>query len=208
LLAKVEEAIKSLKRRGKPITQQHIANMVGKSTDTLLKYTRVRDVLLRYTKIQQLYIKNLEKNHENQYIEKNKNAMSSEKELLLEVKVVMEQLEASQKIISIRAVCAAIGISPSYLYFWPSVISIVRESIQRTKSEALALQFQQREEELVRSVTEAVQQLQSDGQRVSVGAIARLVHLSQAALYRYPKVRVILEDIAKKWQHRKVVEPS
>ncbi len=72
----------------------------------------------------------------------------------------------------------------------------------------LELRFQQREEELVQSVLVAIAQLQSDGQRVSVGAITRVVHLSQAALYRYPKVRVVLEDIAKRRQHRKVVEPS
>jgi len=126
--------------------------------------------------------------------------------LLIEVKVVMEQMESSQQAISIRAVCTAIGISCSYLYSWPSAVSAVRETIQRTKSEALALQFQQREEELVRSVTEAIQRLQSDGQHLSVGAIAKLVHLSHAALYRYPKVKVILEGIVKHWRHHNSIE--
>jgi len=66
----------------------------------------------------------------------------------------------------------------------------------------------QRGEELVQGVIEAIQQLQSVGQRISVSAIAKLVHLSPAALYRYPKVKLILEDIARRWQQRKAIESS
>ena len=51
---------------------------------------------------------------------------------------------------------------------------------------------------------EAIQQLQATEQRISVSAITRLVHLSRSALYRYPQVRLILNDIAKKRRHKMV----
>ncbi len=209
LLVTVEEAIELLRNSGHSITQQNISNMVGKSQDTLLRFPRVKALLLQYTKAQQSYRRTLTKSQGSKYIDKvNKKTIQSEEELLAKVKVVMQQLESSQQKVSIRAICVAVGISQSYLYSWPSIISTVQEFIQRTNSRVLELRFQQREEELVQSVLVAIAQLQSDGQRVSVGAITRVVHLSQAALYRYPKVRVVLEDIAKRRQHRKVVEPS
>jgi hypothetical protein len=109
---------------------------------------------------------------------------------------MMEQLETAQQTLSMRYVCRKFGVSPSYFYARPYVISSIQEFIQRTKPKALALRFQRRQEELVQSVLEAIQQLQSTRQRVSIRAIARLVHLSQAGLYRYPKVRFILNGIA------------
>ncbi len=123
-------------------------------------------------------------------------------ELFAEIKVMLEQLENALQTISIRSVCRKFGISQTYLYSRPEIISSIQEHIQRTRAKAVALRFQRREEELVQSVREAIQQLQSTGQRVSVTAITRLVHLSQAALYRYPRVRLILKDIAEKWRHR------
>jgi hypothetical protein len=209
LLVKVEEAIELLRNSGQPITQQSISNLVGKSPDTLLKHPRVKALLLQHTKSQQSYQKVLAKSQESRYIEKvHKKTMQSEEELLAKVKVGLEQLEDSHQVINIRAVCVKIGISSAYLYSWPSVLSTIQEALKRTNSKALALRFQRREEELVQGVLEAIRQLQSDGRRASVSAIAKLVHLSQAALYRYPKVKLILEDIAKTWRHRKGVEPS
>ena len=86
---------------------------------------------------------------------------------------------------------------------YTSVISKIQEFIQKTSSKVRALRFQRREEELVQSVLEAMQLLQSAERRVSISAIARLVHLSPAALYRYSKVKLILEDIARQRWCRK-----
>jgi hypothetical protein len=208
LLVKVEEAIELLKKVGQPITQQSLSDIVGKSSDTLLKFVRVRELLMQYTKSQQLYTKTLARTHEDKNTEKVRKTRQGEEELFAEIKTVLEQLENAQQTTSIRALCRKFGISLSYLYSRPDVISSINDFIQRTKPKASALQFQRREEELVQEVIEAIQQLQSVGKRISVGAIAKLVHLSPAALYRYPKVKLILEDIARRWQQRKAVESS
>lgn len=204
LLVKVEEAIELLRKLGQPITQQSLSDIVGKSSDTLRKFVRVRELLMQYTKSQQIYAKTLARTHEDKYTEKVRKTRQGEEELFAEIKTVLEQLENAQQTISIRALSRKFGISQSYLYSRPDVISSINEFIQRTKPKVLALQFQRREEELVQGVLEAIGQLQSTKQRVSVSAITRLVHLSEAALYHYPKVRLILKDIAEKWRHRAI----
>ena len=204
LRVKVEEAIELLRKLEQPITQQSLSDIVGKSTDTLRKFVRVRELLMQYTKSQQIYTKTLARTHENKYPEKVRKTRQGEEELLAAIKTELEQLENAQQTTSIRALCRKFDISLGYVYARPEVISSINEFIQRTKPKTSALQFQRREEELVQAVLEAIRQLQSAGQRVSVSAITRLVHLSHVALYRYPKVRLILEDITKKWRLRSV----
>ncbi len=64
LLLKVEEAIELLKKRGQPITQQSLSDLVGKSLDTLRKFARVKELLMQYSKSRQLYVKTLTRTHE------------------------------------------------------------------------------------------------------------------------------------------------
>jgi len=202
LLMRVEEAIELLMKRGQPITQQSLSDLVGKSLDTLRKFARVKELLMQYSKSQQLYTKTLARAQEGASTEKVKKTRQGEEEMFADIKVMLEQLESAQQTISLRSLCRTFGISLTYLYSRPELISSIQEFIQRTRAKAAALQFQRREEELVQCVREAIQQLQSTGQRVSVTATARLVHLSPAALYRYPQVRLILKDIAQRWRHR------
>jgi hypothetical protein len=117
-------------------------------------------------------------------------------------KTLLEQLENTQQTITIKSLSSKLGISVGYLYDRPEIITLIGEFNERTRPKAMIQKFQRREEELVQAVKEAIGHLQSTEQRVSVTAIARLLHLSQPALYRYPKVRLILEDIAQKWRHR------
>jgi len=204
LLVKVEEAVELLRKLGQPITQQSLCDIVGKSSSTLLKFARVRELLMQHTKSQQLYTKTLARTRENASTEKVKKTRQGEEELIAEIKVTLEQLENAQQTISIRSLCRRFRVSQGFLYSRPELHSSIREFIRRTKSRAMAMQFQRREEELVQCILGAIQQLQSTEQRISVRAITRLVHLSQAALYRYPQVRLILNDIAKKRRQKMV----
>ncbi len=205
LLVKVERAIELLRELGQPITQQSLCDIVGNSSGTLLKFVRVRELLMQYNKSQQIYARTLARSRENALTEKVKKTRRGEEELLAEIKVMLDQLENAQQTISIRSLCRKFRISQRFLDARPALLSSIQEFIQRTRPKAAALQFQRREEELVQCVLGAIQQLQSTKQRVSVNAITRLVRLSQAGLYRYPKVRLILNDIATKRRHKAVV---
>jgi len=202
LLVKVEEAIELLKKLGKPITQQSLGDIVGNSPDTLRKFVRVRELLIQYPTSQQLYSETFARTYEDKYTEKVRKIRQREEELLTEIKTLLERLENTQQTITIKSISSKFGISQRYLYSKPQIITLVRKFNERTRPRVMIQKFQRREEELVQAVKEAIGHLQSTEQRVSVTAISRLLHLSQPALYRYPQVKLILEDIAQKWQHR------
>jgi hypothetical protein len=202
LLVKVAEAIELLKKLDQPITQQSLGDIVGKNLDTLRTFLLVRKLLIQYPKSQQLYSKATVRTYEDKYTEKVRKIRQREEELLTEIKTLLEQLENTQQTITIKSLSSKFGISEGYLYSRPEIITLIGDFNERIRPKAMIQKFQRREEELVQAVKEAIGHLQSTEQRVSVTAISRLLHLSQAALYRYPLVRLILENIAQKWQHR------
>jgi hypothetical protein len=95
------------------------------------------------------------------------------------------------------AVGRIVGLNSSGFYRYSNVITVIKEAAVESRQRTGSLQFQQREEELIQNILDAIQQLQLHDQRVSVSAITRLVHLSPTALNRYPEVRLILEGIIK-----------
>jgi hypothetical protein len=59
----------------------------------------------------------------------------------------------------------------------------------------MVVQTQLREEELVKKVMRAIENLRASGRSVSVRAIVKVVQLSEGALRRYPRVKMILDQV-------------
>jgi Asp-tRNA(Asn)/Glu-tRNA(Gln) amidotransferase A subunit family amidase len=122
-------------------------------------------------------------------------AILSEDELVAKVEKAVEQLESLGKSVTQRAVSAMIGIPASSLYYYPKVIAFIKGVIKDKRRQSLIVQMQLREEELVKKVGEAIENLRASGRAVSVRAIVKEVQLSEGALKRYPRVKMILDQV-------------
>jgi transcriptional regulator with XRE-family HTH domain len=183
LVSKVVGAIAQLQLLGQPITRRAICKIVGVKVSVLLTYPRVNALLMQVTSIY----------HEDR--RRAEQAILSEDELVAKVEKAVEQLESLGKSVTQRAVSAMIGIPASSLYYYPKVIAFIKGVIKDKRRQSLIVQMQLREEELVKKVGEAIENLRASGRAVSVRAIVKEVQLSEGALKRYPRVKMILDQV-------------
>lgn len=116
---------------------------------------------------------------------------------MVQVTAAIQQLAASDQLMSMRAICRDTGLHVPSLYRYPRVISLIRVVVEERRPRRLTRRFQQREEALVLEVLHAIEQLESLNGPVTASAIAALVQLTHTALVRYPRVRIILDGVVK-----------
>jgi hypothetical protein len=127
-----------------------------------------------------------------------KRALLSENEMVVKVKRAIEHLETSGEPVTQRSVSRIIAMPASSLYYYPKVISILKDVVRDKRNQSRLVQTQLREEELVTRVLEAIETLKASDQRVSIRAIVKIVQLSAGVLNRYPRVKAILDQIVQK----------
>ena len=115
----------------------------------------------------------------------------------MKVTASIQQLAASDQLMSMRAICWDAGLHVPSLYRYPRVISLIRVVVEERRPRQLTRRFQQREDELVLSVLRAIEQLESLNRSVTARAIAKLVQLTHATLNLYPKVMNIIDGVVK-----------
>ena len=183
LVIKVERAIAQLQSMGQPITQRAIKKIVEVDVPILLTYPRVNALLKQVTSIYHADSQRAEQ------------ALLSEDELAAKVEKAVEQLERIEKPVTQRAVSAIIGVPASSLYYYPKVIAFIKGVVQAKRRQSMVVQTQLREEELVAKVMGAIDETRTSGRTVSVRAIVQVVQISEGALRRYPRVKMILDQI-------------
>jgi transcriptional regulator with XRE-family HTH domain len=183
LVTKVGRAITQLQSLGQSITQRAISKIVGVQVSVLLTYPRVNDLLKQVTSIYHADRKRAEQ------------ALLSEERLAASVEKAVEQLERLGKPVTQRAVSAMIGVPASSLYYYPKVISLIQSVIKDKRLQRMVVQTELREEEWVTKVVGAIEDLRASGRTVSVRAIVKEVQLSEGALKRYSRVKVILDRV-------------
>ena len=178
LIRQAHEAIKNLEEQGRPVTQRAISSVVGLPLPELTYYPRVKAVLGQAAA-------NYFQKREGEWVSKTLQAV--------------EQLKSGEKLISQKAVAAMIGMPPTTMARHPRIMAIVkpasRESLRAEKKRQQA-QRQLREEQWVGKVQEAVKSLEAQGKPVTPPAIARIVGMSPTGLSKYPRVKMILKQVA------------
>ena len=117
--------------------------------------------------------------------------------MLAAAEVAAQQLVEENKQVTQQAISEKMGVPLTTLYYYPTVISFIRQFVTEKRQQMLSARFQQREEELVIKVVDAMQQLQQAKLPLSVSAITRIVQLDSRSLMRYSGVKAILEPIAR-----------
>jgi len=121
----------------------------------------------------------------------------SEKTVLEQVKATIQDLKAREEPILSKTIRMLIGISARELQQYPYVKTLLkRQKLERGRQ---TIQLNpQREEDLLKQVKQAIQQLESLGIPVSQERICAIVGMSRSWLRHYPQVRALFGEIAAK----------
>ena len=171
LVTKVQQAIESLKQQEKTVSQRTVSEIVGLSPIGLCYYPRVKAIL---------------------QANNCQNLPQDEDELIDKIQAALISLESAGAMVSKKAVCAIIGVTPGILEYYPRVRAFVSAQITERRQEHQAKQRQRRENELVTKVQQAIELLISRGKPVTQIAVCEIVQMSSVNLKRYPRVRLLL----------------
>src|SRR6266481_383639 len=119
----------------------------------------------------------------------------SEEQTLKHVEAAIQHLKRQGGPITARTIRNLIGISISRLRCYPQVDSLLTECLKGQARQGVLMK-NQREEELVKLVEQAIEYLRARGSRVSQQRIADLLGMTRTALMVYPRVKAQLRQIA------------
>lgn len=176
LLQQVKEAIIDLTGCGEHVTLTKVARKVHFSEVVLILYPQV--ALL----IEQSRYKRRERRIER------------EKELLNLVKDAIQECRQNGQPITKDRLSRMVGVHRATLFRYQLVRALTTQAANEDKQKRQEQRFQMREDELFQQVGNAIQQLRDSGMRVSVQAVAKIVHASFNSLRRYPMVKTLLKN--------------
>jgi hypothetical protein len=116
-----------------------------------------------------------------------------EGELIERLQEAIPQLEALGKPITTRAISQFVGVTRQGLQYYPALKALWEQTMRELHA-TWEKRKQQREDELVGQVEEAIATLIARGQYPSQNAIGQLVHMSPGGLRYYPRVRVLMKE--------------
>jgi (2Fe-2S) ferredoxin len=181
LVEQVRKAIQQLHDQGNPVSRQAVGELVGLTPKALAKYHLLRPLL---SQIVEEY-----RNDRPQRTEQR------ESELLKQVRQVIKQLQEQGQPITQKAVSQRLGLTAPALMYYPRFRKVYHKVLEENRR-ARRKQAQQREAALVERVDAAILQLSKEGMPLTFQNIKRQVGMSVAGLKRYPRIKVLLQQIA------------
>jgi transcriptional regulator with XRE-family HTH domain len=113
------------------------------------------------------------------------------------VEVAIQQLEKQGEPLTRRNIRNLVGMEVASLWDSPRMVRLLAKRpkgrIQQSQAEKI-----EREEEVIKLVEQAIEQLKARGVRVSQQRIADLVGMTRSALMAYPRVKARLEQLAER----------
>jgi transcriptional regulator with XRE-family HTH domain len=186
LAEQVRKAIQQLHDRRQPVSRRAVGELIGLTPRALAKYHLVRPLL-------------------SQIVEEYRNdrpqrAKQRESELLKQVRQVIQQLQEQGRPITQKAVGQRLGLTAPALMYYPRFRKFYYKVVEENRR-ARRKQAQLREAVLVERVQAAILQLSKEGKLLTFQNIKRQVGMSVAGLKRYPRIKVLLQQIAEERRH-------
>ncbi|GIK40479.1 MAG: hypothetical protein BroJett011_43120 [Chloroflexota bacterium] len=198
LLEQVQAAIAALKAADQPVSQSAICQRIGLKPECLRRYPRVKAILAQVVadrkQVQQ------------------QQALKREQLLLRQVQTAISRLQTEGQPVSQRTVSQLVGVTKGTLRNYPQVKALVaaaatdfylarQRQLQARLNTPPAVPSMppptafQREAELVEIVQAAINCLKAEGGPVTQKMIGQRVGLHPSSLQRYPRIRLILEQV-------------
>jgi transcriptional regulator with XRE-family HTH domain len=192
LVELVEAAIDQLEAANQPVSQKAIAKMAGPMRlDRLLAYPLIRAIF------------------EQQGIPRDYPESSAyrqrEAELVEAVQAAIVQLKTEGQAVTQGAIARIVGMTIAGLKKYLRVRTILQQVVEERYRPPRQVD-QDREQKLVAQVQAAAQQLASRGRPFTQKELAALTDLSLNSLQRYPRVRMLLAEIAQQQRQLRVLK--
>lgn len=171
LFQKVDVVLRNLESSGTHATLRSIAAEVGVSPDSLKYYPRVNEILSSFFERERI---------------------SREDKMVVCFQQAVKNLQVYGRAITWESVCDIVGMSRSGLIRYEKIVQLWRQLQER---HLIGRPKYARENELAGKTLEAVQTLQSRGEKVTLRGIFKIVGMSKSGLSRYPKVQIILKGV-------------
>lgn len=185
---RVQQAIAQLKDSGQIVTQQAIAEIVGHHQAVLRRYEPVRPLLSQIAKEYQQYISQRRQQHESALMEQMQRAI--------------QYLQETEQPITLLTVGKLLGFSSNALTDYPTLRRLYHQVLDE-KRQVREQQAQQREEVLLERIRHTIQQLKGSNQPVRLNTIAESAGMTVASLLKYPRIKVLLNQITEERRKRK-----
>jgi hypothetical protein len=181
LAEQVRKAIQQLHDQGQPVSRQAVGELIGLTPRALAKYHLVRPLLSQVV--------------EEYRNDRPRRTKQRESELLAQVRQVIEQLQEQGLRVTQKAVGQRLGLTAPALMYYPRFRRVYHKVVEENRR-ARQRQAQQREGALIERVQAAILQLSKEGMPPTFQNIKRQVGMSVAGLKRYPRIKVLLQQIA------------
>jgi len=179
VLIEAQRVIPLLVERGQSVNYTKVAREIGMDRTTLITYPGVKALLDEHLQSYRLY--------------QQQHFVQCEEQLLGQVEAAIAELEARAEPVTQRAICKMVGKSRSTLKQYPRISALlVRKATRHHMIQRL--RTQPTEEELVRKVEEAIDDLSSEGKPITQATLGRMVRISPEVLMQYPRVVILLEQ--------------
>ncbi|HLV97697.1 MAG TPA: hypothetical protein VKT82_03375 [Ktedonobacterales bacterium] len=191
VLQQVQEAMATLKAAGELITQQGIHRLVGLSLSRLRSYPQVNAILEQVAQEWPLTRK--------------QQAQRSEQALVKQVEQGITQVQAQGLPLSRQAVGEMVGLSPRALDKRATVRPLLAQITQVYREEQ-PRRTQQREQELLQKVRQAMSRLEAAKQPITLKSIGRELGLTATALVYYEDIQLLYQQAIE--EHRQAREQA
>lgn len=177
IVEQVQKVIAELKASGQTPSQEKICRGVGISLYKLLQYPLIKTLLKQVA--------------DEERLQRREQSRLRSQEVVERVQQAIEQLRALKLLVSRKAIGELVGLSPTALHRYAAVRPLLANVVEEYQQRAP----QQREQEVMEQVRQAIRHLQENGQPITQRSIGNLIGLSDTALLYYPSVKRLYNQI-------------
>lgn len=177
LVHQVLKAIEHLKAQGLWVTRTAISRAVGITDKQLSRWPRVRPILEAVAADRQTYRALAREDQQRRWVQ--------------QTPPILEAMLSTGKRLTRKELARRLGAPRPIVHRNPEIAALFRAAVARRR-EAHRRQFQERENQLVEQVQQAIQAVKARGQPVSQRTIGLHLHIFPACLWHSPRVRALL----------------
>lgn len=188
LVAMIEQRARELALQQQTVTGDYLLSSLGLNRGLLKAYPRAKSLLKDL-------ISYAHQKQRADYLER--------------VRTAIDELKASGKALSIRQIRRASGVSDETIHRWPELRELVSVAIDRplnvvqsqdrdpsSRHNTIASKREQREDEILAQLKEAISFLNAQNQEVTQAAICQLIGRSVGGVLKYSRARALLMQVA------------
>jgi transcriptional regulator with XRE-family HTH domain len=180
IVERVQKVREELHISGQTVPLKEFAQLVGLSPVILSRFEPVRRLLSAVV--------------EEYRRDGPQRAQQRESELMEQVRQAIAHLQESGQRVTQRAIGRLVGLSDVGLTYYPGFKVLYRQVIEERR-QVMEQQAEQREAILLERVHEPIQQLEQQGEALTLQSIARLIGMSANSLWKYPRINAQFKQL-------------